>query len=80
LSRIQGDLTPRAKRGMVGAVFRILSTGIGTIGSVLGGYIYGLDSKYPFWMDAVLSATAIPLITVEGEVLEQLTAASGGAS
>jgi MFS family permease len=49
ISALQTDLTPREQRGKVSSLLGLLRTSFGFLGSIIGGYLYGLVPTFPFW-------------------------------
>ena len=47
---LQTDLTPKDQRGKVSSFLGILGASFGFLGSVAGGYFYGIDPALPFWI------------------------------
>lgn len=61
------DYTPPHMRGQVQSVLQILTATSAFVGSMLGGYLYGIDFTLPFWIYSLLSLSAafVAILTIK---------------
>lgn len=60
-SAIRTDMMPKEKRGRLQAIIPLFHMPANMLGAVLGGYLYGLQEVYPFYVSIVLLSLFIPV-------------------
>ena len=60
-SAIETDMMPKEKRGRLQAVLPFFFMPTSMVGSVLGGWLYGIQEVYPFYLNIAASVLFIPL-------------------